>query len=154
MEIENKIIETIDIKFLLEKEDVLYFKNCIIENIDLIGVFELKIELRIENCIISNLQINSCWFTKGFVFKNNIVKNTIDYQMGGHNVNAIIIEGNIFLAFFSFFDCQFEEIIRLKNNIFRNGTNILGNKGKGYENSFERGFLIEENIGELSLNIV
>ncbi|WP_291530584.1 hypothetical protein [Bacteroides sp. UBA939] len=148
---ENQNIE------FLSHEDFKHYKtfhliNCIINSIDLIGAFELNVCLTIENCIISNLKIHSCWFVNGLVLKKCIIKNYIDYQMGGHNLNPIILEGNIFMDFFNFFDCQFESCIELKNNIFIKGTNLLGNKGEGFENSFAEGWLAENNIGKIDVN--
>lgn len=154
MVINNEIIELIDIRYLLKVEESISFNNCIIKNIDLIGAFEIEIKLIFENCIIDDLQINSCWFINGFILKNNVINNIIDYQMGGHNSKPILIEGNVFLELFSFFDCQFEELIEIKNNIFKKGTNILGNKGEGFENSFDNGYLIENNIGQLDVDEV
>lgn len=142
---------------LLHQEDLKGYKtfhliHCIINTIDLIGVFELNVHLIIENCIINNLKIHSCWFVNGLLLKNCIIKNPVDYQMGGHNANPIVIEGNVFEGFFNFFDCQFEDSIKLKNNIFVKGTNLLGNKGEGFENSFVEGWHVENNVGAIDLN--
>lgn len=150
---ENQIIE------LLNQEDLRDYKtfhliNCIINTIDLIGVFELNVHLIIENCIITNFKIHSCWFVNGLLLKNCIIRNYVDYQMGGHNVHIIVIEGNVFLGFFNFFDCQFENRIELKNNVFIKGTNFLGNRGEGYENSFVKGWLAENNVGRIDVNEV
>ena len=128
--------------------------NCIINTIDLIGVFELKTHLIIENCIINNFHIHSCWFLNGLTFKNSVVKNPVDYQMGGHNIKPIVLEGSVFMGFFNFFDCQFYNIIELRNNVFMRGTNLLGNKGEGFENRFERGWLVENNVGNIDLNVI
>ena len=142
--------------------------NCIINTIDLVGVFELNGYLMIENCIINNLKIHSCWFVNGLLIKNSIIKKPVDYQMGGHNAKPIVIEGNIFNGFFNFFedgkhikglainffDCQFGNRIELNNNVFIKGTNLLGNKGEGFENSFIEGWLAENNVGSIDLNKV
>ncbi|MHB9148132.1 MAG: hypothetical protein ACYC2U_07105 [Candidatus Amoebophilus sp.] len=149
----NKYIELIN-KHDLEDHTTFYIINCIINSIDLIGAFELKVHLIIKNCIINNFQIHSCWFVNGLTIRNSIIVNFIDYQMGGHNTQPIILEGNVFLGFFNFFDCQFEDIIKLKNNVFEKGTNLLGNKGEGFENRFEKGWVIENNIGRTDINEV
>jgi hypothetical protein len=133
--------------------DKYQFIDCIIATIDLIGA-DFKGHLIIENCVIENFQIHSCWFSSGFTLKNSIFKTSIDYQMGGHNSSPILIEGNIFLGFFNFFDCQFENSIELSNNIFIKGTNLLGNKGEGFENTFLNGWVVKNNMGEVALNIV
>jgi len=126
--------------------------DCLIDTIDLMGVFELNIQLKIENCIINNLRIHSCWFVKGLILKNCVVRGYVDYQMGGHNNDPIIIEGNVFTEFLNFFDCHFVNNIELRNNVFIKGTNLLGNKGEGFENSFIEGWLVENNIGNVSVN--
>lgn len=148
---ENKNIDFLN-QDDLKDHNTFHFINCRINTIDLIGVFELNVHLIIENCIINNLKIHSCWFVDGLILKNNIVKNNIDYQMGGHNVKPIVIEGNIFINFFNFFDCHFENIIEVKNNVFEKGTNLLGNKGEGFENSFVTGWLVENNVGSVDMN--
>lgn len=76
----------------LKGHNTFHLINCIINTIDLIGVFELNVHLIIENCIINDLKIHSCWFVNGLLLKNCIVKNYVDYQMGGHNEKPIVIE--------------------------------------------------------------
>ncbi|WP_207513879.1 hypothetical protein [Longitalea luteola] len=148
---ENQRIGTIN-KHDLKGYRTFQLINCIIDTVDLIGVFELKVYLIIENCVINNFEIHSCWFVHGLLLKNSIVKNYVDYQMGGHNKNPIIIEGNVFSGFFNFFDCQFEDIVVLTNNVFEKGTNLLGNTGEGFENSFASGFSVENNVGKVNIN--
>lgn len=150
---ENQKIELLHQKDL-QGHKTFHLINCIINTIDLIGVFELNVHLILENCIINNLKIHSCWFVDGLLIKSCIIKNYVDYQMGGHNANPIVIEGNVFTGFFNFFDCQFENRIELKNNVFIKGTNLLGNKGEGFENSFIEGWVIENNVGNIDVNEV
>lgn len=150
---ENKNIDILS-KEDLKSHDTLHLINCIINTIDLIGAFELNVHLIVENCIINNLKIHSCWFVNGFLLKNSIIKNYVDYQMGGHNLNPIVIEGNVFMGFLNFFDCQFENRIEIRNNVFIKGTNLLGNKGEGFENSFIEGWLAENNAGDIDINEV
>lgn len=129
-----------------------HLNNCIIKRVDLVGVFELSTHLIIENCIISDFRIHSCWFVNGLIIKNCIINNYIDYQMGGHNLKPMVLSGNVFKEFFNFFDCQFENTIELRNNIFDKGTNLLGNKGEGFENTFAKGYIVENNIGNISVD--
>ena len=150
---ENKSIEVIN-QTDLNGYSTFHLINCIIDTIDLIGVFELKIHLIIENCIINNFQIHSCWFVNGLMIKNSIIKNYVDYQMGGHNSKPLVTKGNIFTGFVNFFDCQFEDVIEIKNNVFEKGTNLLGNKGEGFENTFVNGRLVENNVGNVDVNEV
>lgn len=153
MVIENKHIDILK-QNDLEGYDTFHLVNCLINTIDLIGVFELNVGLTIENCIVNNFQIHSCWFVNGLTIKNSIIKNYVDYQMGGHNAKPIVIEGNIFTGFLNFFDCQFENIIELKSNVFEKGTNLLGNKGEGFRNTFANSYLVENNLGNVDLDEV
>ena len=142
---------------LLKEDDlrghtIFHLQNCLINKIDLLAAWELTTHLVIQNCIINNLRIHSCWFVNGLSVKNSIIHNYIDYQMGGHNAKPIVIEGNIFTGFFNFFDCQFENVIELKSNVFEKGTNLLGNKGEGFENFFATGYLVENNVGAIDVN--
>lgn len=136
----------------IENDTSFHLINCFIDTIDLIGSFRLSVHLRIENCIVNNLKIHSCWFENGLVIKGSIIENAVDYQMGGHNKQPLLIQGNIFSGFFNFFDCQFDSIIEVRENIFNQGTNLLGNKGEGFENTFENGWIVEDNLGDIALN--
>ncbi len=150
MKIENKIIDILG-ENQLSKDEIVSIKYSIIKTIDFTGL-DFDFEIIIENCIIENFLINSSWFKKGLKFKNNHIFNYIDYQMGGHNLLPIIIDGCIFYDFFNFFDCQFSSDIILVNNIFIKGSNLLGNENEGYENSFIIEPYLKNNIGDLNLD--
>ena len=147
---ENMVIDLLKFDDLRGYESC-HLVDCIINTIDLIGTFEMRTELVIENCIIKNLQIHSCWFKNGFILKKSIIENYVDYQMGGHNDKPIIFQMNMFVEFVNFFDCQFDNLIVLQENHFIKGTNLLGNKGQGFENKFVSGWVTERNIGRIDL---
>lgn len=125
---------------LPQNEEIL-IKNCIIENLNL-GFSTFQAEVVIEGCIINEMVLISAWFEQGFTFVNNIVKKQVQYEMGGHNMQPVRIENNIFLSIFVFFDCIFMSSLIIKNNLFLsdctlwNATNdfneneITGNTGK------------------------
>jgi hypothetical protein len=140
-----------NIDFKLFTSNNYLISNQIINSFE-IGFANINNEVTIENCIIDCLEIHSTWFTRGLNLKGNIIKNSIDYQMGGHNSCPIRIEENIFEGFFNFFDCHFEDIVFITNNVFKKGTNILGNINEGYKNTFENGFEIRNNIGNIYMN--
>ena len=117
-----------------------------------IGFCNYEEQVVIENCIIENFEIDNAWFLKGLVLKNNIIKNKVEYNMGGHNKECIFIENNIFQGLVDFFDCHFENMIIVKNNLFLMGSTLLGNKGEGSENTFTNGLIAENNLGNISLN--
>ncbi|NDV80282.1 hypothetical protein [Dysgonomonas sp. 511] len=145
--IRRKVIKNIHALDLIESAS--YNVSCIVvEDMDL--RFEHFQELlNIENCIIENLQLDATWFLQGLIFKNNIVKNTITYEMGGHNKEIISFERNIFCGFFHFLDCHFENKVIFRDNIFEEGSNLLGNRGKGFQNTFTNGIIVENNIGDI-----
>lgn len=150
MKIENKTIELFKYTDLLDNEHLIV-SNSIIRALDF-DTADFNTEIIIENCIIHNFMILSCWFYKGLTFKNNQVMGYVDYQMGGHNKGPIVFEGNIFHEFFNFFDCQFDAQVRIENNIFLKGSNLLGNKKEGFENMFENEIIEKNNIGSIKLD--
>lgn len=149
--LENLIIPEIRYDEIV-KFDKVIIKNCYIQSLNLEGTFELETELIIENCIIDFFKIHSCWFKEGLLLKNNIFKNYIDYQMGGHNKKPIMIEENIFCNFFNFFDCQFFDRLEIKKNIFIYGSNLMGNLDEGYASTFDQFPVLEDNIGNIDLD--
>lgn len=150
MIIRNAIIDSLD-QSQLNSVDVCHISNSIINTIDLVAL-ELDFQLIIEHSIVSNFLIHTCWFKKGLIFKNNQVLNYIDYQMGGHNEENIVIADNIFCGFFNFFDCYFTGNLTVKNNIFIKGSNLIGNVNEGWKNSFKKELVIENNMGLLDMS--
>ena len=150
MIIENKIIDTLDVS-ILNLQDSIFIKNCIIKtiNFDLIA---FKHETSIEGCIIDSFLLHACWFENGLHLINNQFNNYIDYQMGGHNLKPINLVNNIFVEFFNFFDCHFEELIKVNSNIFLKGSNLLGNKLEGFHNTFDKGIVYKNNVGKIDAN--
>jgi len=139
----------IDIEFLSSKNYVI--RNLVIHSLE-IGFTNIHSEVTIENCIIDRMEIHSTWFQRGLILNGNIIKNKIDYQMGGHNHSPIRIENNIFENFFNFFDCQFYDQVFVLNNIFKGDTNLLGNINEGYKNTFRSGMINNNNLGDLHSN--
>jgi len=67
------------------------------------------------------------------------------------NITDFVLERNLFNGFFSFFDCQFEGNVIVKDNIFKKGSDLLLKEDKGFDNLFERQLIIENNIGHLDM---
>ncbi len=148
--IENTYIEKLHHNDIKNKGSFKLSK-CFIKTIDFM-TGNINIPIIVENCFIENFEILSCWFDQGLALKNCHIKNYIDYQMGGHNHKPILIDGNVFENFFNFFDCQFIELIEVKNNIFLKGSNLLGNINEGFQNTFEMQPIVKNNIGNLYLD--
>ena len=75
----------------------------------------------------------------------------VNYEMGGHNKEEFELNGNIFNGFFSFFDCQFDAEVRIENNIFMQGSDLLYKEQKGFDNSFNNGLILTNNLGRLDM---
>lgn len=148
--IKSRIIDFIEVEKLPINQEIC-ITDCVI-NVLNFNFCNLKNLVTIKNCIINTFQINSCWFENGLKFTNNVVKNDIDYQMGGHNKDIIIITNNIFCGFFDFFDCHFENEIRIERNVFVKGSNIKGNLKTGYHNTFEKKLIDIDNVGKLDID--
>lgn len=149
IKIENRLIQKLDVG-TMSMDTSVHISDCIIEQLDFVGL-ELENEIIIEKCIIKNMKIHSCWFVGGFSLKNNIVFSEVDYQMGGHNKAQILIDGNIFNGFFSFFDCHFEKLLTITNNIFVADCDLFVLEGKSFDNRYEEGYIVQDNIGRLDV---
>ncbi len=149
--IENQFLRRLDYHLAQEHiNESLLLSNCVIEFLDL-NSLEFLEDVVIRNCVIHKLVIYSSWFSGGLKFMNNIVLSDIDYQMGGHNKKEIEFSGNIFKGFFSFFDCHFEAKLIIKDNLFVSGSDLFTKENKGFDNTFENGFSVENNIGKLDV---
>lgn len=150
MIIKNKILDVLQAP-VFNDDEVNHISNSIIKTIDLFS-FEANSKVIIENSIVFNFIIHSCWFKEGLDFRGNHVINYVDYQMGGHNQKPILFTNNIFRDFFNFFDCDFTDNLILENNIFINGSNLLGNIDEGWKNSFKKELILKNNVGLLNMN--
>lgn len=147
MEIKDKIIPSIDSSSFIEEESII-IHNSIIEFVDLSFTRFESTSIVIRGCVIKNLSLHTSWFKQGFLLEDSIILNKVTFEMGGHNDAPICIKDNIFSDFFSFFDCQFKELLVVENNIFKQGTNLfcdLHTKG----NSFGTKIRVNNNIGIL-----
>lgn len=149
MKISNERIKKVS--YEENKNDLVVINNSIISEIDFMSQ-DISKHVVIENCIIDTLSIHSCWFRAGLLLKGNQIFNYVDYQAGGHNKSAIIIENNIFHNFFNFFDCHFEDTLEIKENIFLKGSNIDANKNEDWSNTFEKTVKFIRNIGNLNID--
>lgn len=147
--IENQIVQKVTSE-MFSFDTSLYISGCIIELLDFDGL-ELKEEIIIEKSIIKRMKIHACSFVGGLSLKNCLVLSDVDYQMGGHNKAQILLDGNIFNGFFSFFDCHFEEQLKVTNNIFVKNCDLFVLEGKGFDNTFEKDFVVKDNIGRLDV---
>lgn len=147
----NKYIERFDDELAKEHtHHELILENCVIKCLD-VNSLEFHDRVCIRNCVIHELIVYGSWFSGGLLFKNNVVLAPINYEMGGHNQMAVTIAGNVFHGFISFFDCHFKEKLTVANNIFMQGTDLLAKENKGFDNLFDGGIILDNNIGKLDI---
>ena len=151
LEIKNKVIERIDEGSVdgLGNE-AMTLEHCVIHVLNL-STIEFHGKVTIRNCIIDKLNLHCTWFAAGLDFTGNVVMSDIDYQMGGHNNDVMVISENVFHGFFDFFDCHFEERLNVENNIFMKETDLLKKENKGFDNYFNGGVFLSGNIGQLNI---
>ena len=151
IEIKNKVIERIDENTVdgLGNEGM-SLEHCVIHVLDL-STIEFHGKVTIRNCIIDKLNLHCTWFAEGLEFMGNIVMSDIDYQMGGHNNDVMVISDNIFHGFFDFFDCHFENKLNVENNVFMKETDLILRENKGFDNYFHGGLVLSSNIGKLNV---
>jgi len=151
IEIKNKVIERIDENtFDGLGNEGMSLEHCVIHVLDL-STIEFHGKVTIRNCIIDKLNLHCTWFAEGLEFMGNIVMSDIDYQMGGHNNDVMVISDNIFHGFFDFFDCHFENQLNVENNVFMKGTDLILRENKGFDNYFHGGLVLSSYIGKLNV---
>lgn len=113
-----------------------------IVNVEFNGI-ENEFSINLFCCIIHNkLLIRNC----------DIRTSTNFYAL--HCLGEIIIENCTFHEFVDFGDCWFKNNVIIKSNTFKKGANLLGNKGKPYEVTFDKKPIIEGNQGVLDMDVL
>jgi hypothetical protein len=141
------------LNFIKEITDLNFsFENCLFENIDFsFRTFSNRIIF--TNCIIKDFFAMSIFYPKGFEMKNCIILGNFDLSCGGHNkLNNFIIENCIFQGEVDFTDCWFMGKVSIKNNIFTNGTNILGKNVSQTKVQFDDEYIILNNLGNVKID--
>jgi len=146
MNIDNQIIDYLDCTKAIKDE--IFISNSIIDTLDF-SFTSYDYYISIKNCQITNLKIHSSWFKHGFSLEGSIIQKEIKYEMGGHNDLPIELNGNIFCELVVFFDCHFFDKLVLKNNIFYQGTTVMG---RLLLNTFQSGVMLKNNVGNLNVN--
>ena len=144
MIIDSKTIDLIDPDFIKMNEEII-IQNSIIELLDLSSL-EFNNKFTISHCHIGEIRLRSTWFLKGFELVNCIIRDKIQFEMGGHNKKPIRIEGNVFMNLFVFFDCWFMSDVNVINNIFIKGCTL-----RNTYNTFDCKLNCTSNIGDMDV---
>jgi len=133
-----------------EKE--VLFENCIIESFSGINT-QFNEPVRLLNCHFKKCDFTFTYFLGGLTIENCTFDNYLDFQAGGHNKagNPVIISNNDFNDFVNFFDCWYESEVKINDNNFNKGTNLLG-KVHNIPVTFDIKPIIKNNIGQLDLD--
>jgi len=109
-----------------------------------------------KQVILRNSTFKKCeflftYFRDGLLISDSVFNSYLDFQCGGHNRPEAKIEilNNEFDDFVNFFDCIYNGPVTIRNNEFKRGTNILGNKGQPFEAQFDLGLYINNNRGQI-----
>lgn len=108
--------------------------------------------IEIRQCRVKEFDVFGMYCGNGLVIQDCEFDCAVDWESGGHNKSPIIIENCVFNRFVSFEDCYFENEIILKNVVFSQGTNLLGNKNTPVRVGFDKVPVLENVTGELAVN--
>ena len=147
---ENRIIDILEFAeqpVHYVDEDIVIDK-CIINKLSIPGGY-CRGHVKIVNSIINEFCAVGRYFEGGLVLSNCIINQSITFEAGGHNKEAIIIENNVFTCFVDFLDAHFDGRFIFRNNILLAGSNLLGNKKFPFATLFNAGIVEENNIGNL-----
>jgi hypothetical protein len=150
MSISNQYVE--DFSRILDYgiEVPIELQYCIIGRFSLFSINFHK-RMVIRNCIIDQLDIYTTFFEKGLLFDGNIILADSVIEASGHNMATLQLSSNIFRGFLRVFDCQFDSEVVIEGNIFRQGTNILTKENPAFDNRFDGGCRICNNVGKLDV---
>ncbi|MBR1791633.1 MAG: hypothetical protein IJ754_07770 [Bacteroidaceae bacterium] len=150
MSISNQYVE--DFSRILDYgiEVPIELQSCIIGRFSLFSINFHK-RMVIRNCIIDQLEIYTTFFEKGLLLDGNIILADSVIEASGHNMATLQLSSNIFGGFLRVFDCQFDSEVVIEGNIFRQGTNILTKENPVFDNRFDGGCRICNNVGKLDV---
>lgn len=121
------------------------FQSLLIEN----SVFSSNSKIKEFEC----LNIYRANFIGKLIIKESIFKGKVNIS-ALHCLKDVVIENCIFEEFVDFGDCWFRNNTTIRNNTFKKGTNLMGNLDKAYKVTFDKTPTIENNIGDLKINIL
>lgn len=130
-------------------EQELVFENCVFEFFSG-SVTHFAKPVRFSNCRFKNCQFVFSYFLAGLFIENCTFEQYLDFQAGGHNKAGALVElkNNHFEGFVNFFDCWYESEVRICDNRFEKGSNLLGSP-KNIPVRFDVTPLINNNNGSL-----
>ena len=121
----------------------------------LLNISTLKIENVIFNELDKDFSIN---LYCSVIYKELLIKDCVISKPSNffaiHALGEVTIENCTFEEFVDFGDCWFKNNTVIRNNTFKKGTNLLGNLDKPYKVTFDKKPIIENNKGDLRMNVL
>lgn len=101
--------------------------------------------------VIREVVAVGAFFLKGLEITNSVFIDGVSFEAGGHNDSKcpVVIKNNIFQTFLDFGDCLYKGSFIFKENVLRQGSNLLGNQEKPYHVKFGEEVEIIDNLGDL-----
>lgn len=128
--------------------------NSIFKSSFIAGCISFDSKISFINCVFENTAMfHGAIFEKKVVFENCIFNSVSEFSSTFFLKKAIITDCK-FLEFLSFNAAQFKDEFIFKNNNLKKGTDLLGNLDKPNKVYFDKNPTIENNIGNLEMNIL
>ena len=129
-----------------------FIENCVLKYFAAVSV-QFDKPVKLINCHFKECELFSSYFFGGLTIENCTFDSYLDFQSGGHNKTGcpVNIIDNEFKDFVNFFDCWYENDVRICNNKFNKGTNLLGNPNN-LGATFEKEPIIQDNTGRLDFD--
>lgn len=146
------IAEKLELSGLDNWREEIVIENCIIEAFSCIMI-QFEKPVRLINSHLKKCEFTFSYFLGGLTIDNCTFDSYLDFQAGGHNKtgHSIIVTNNEFKGFVNFFDCWYENEVKISHNRFLKGTNLLG-KPHNIPVTFDIEPLIKDNVGQLGLS--
>ncbi len=143
----------LDIVDFDKNDKIIRIENCFVESFKSESV-EFLTKIEFANSEFKKCTFSFAYFSGGLNIEKCIFYDYLDFQCGGHNSisNAFMIKNSIFNEFVNFLDCIYNGPVEISDNVFKKGTNLLGNKCQSYKVSFDVLPCIENNKGKIDLN--
>lgn len=127
--------------------------NLIFKSSFIAGCISFDSKISFINCVFENVAMfHGAIFEKEVIFENCTFKSVSEFSSTYFLKKTSFIDCK-FLEFLSFSTAQFDEELTFKKNHLNKGTDLLGNLNKPIKVLFKKETFIEDNIGNLGINI-
>ncbi|KUG06430.1 hypothetical protein [Solirubrum puertoriconensis] len=128
-------------------------ENCRVEHLSASGGVSFECAVTLLQTHFIQADFIFAYFLQGLHIEGCTFDTYLDFQAGGHNKPGfpVCLLANEFSGFVNFFDCCYEAEVVVEDNVFRQGTNLLG-RPFNIPVTFDVPLRQARNIGDLSRN--